>query len=894
MGSYIFAPVKKTPLFITLGLFVLLAGGFLTYQYFFKKSTTSIWDMIPEQTVLLYEGNDCATCDAKASAISELLQTILDFEGNDSIAKSMNFLAVPAKGNAVSVHVISKDNFDVVYYSTARQAARFNSLADTWKKTNGVRFSERKLNGAQILEFTFPNKKIFSCVQLGDAWAGSFTPFLIEDAVRTYDKKDEQSFKKQLAGVYALPRIKDDAGDIYVHLRNLTELLNIFPSDVSMSLKKLGDAGLLDIKRSDNAITLNGFSLAQQGSTNGLLSYFLNQTPVQFTVKQYISNQTVFALNYGVSDGAALYQSLDLTKDNEIQDSLAAFVTLDYEKLFSSFGKELAVCYQESKSNTLSKIVVFETQKSTEWLTALNKLAEASAKEDTVFHERYSTYEIQEIEINNLVGKLFSPLASGFSQTYYTSIGNFIILSGGLEDMKRFLDDIDQENVWGKSVVFNKFLESTLLESNLSIYVNTPLVWNSVSEKLNPRWRAFIEKNQRLLNSFDLGAVQFSHLNESFYTNITWTYSDYVETRNKREPVKSSSQLVASLNADVITNPIVVKSHVSRDDEVLVQDSSYVLYHLSSSGKVLWQKNLGERIVGDVHQVDFFNNGKLQFFFATTNKLHVIDRLGNYVAPYPQNIDIKDLTYVTVVDYDKSKKYRFLLTDRMGKLWMYDKDAKLLEGWMPKTVGGDLFAQPNHYRIRGKDYMVAIRKDGQAYVMSRRGETLKGFPLDLEARPGGGYYLETGNSLATTNFVCISRDGFRIKFNLNGKIVSRETLIKPSFETQFGLVKEQNGKSYLIKRQDTKRLTLLSEDNKEFLTNDFVGTNPVDIKYYDFGAGKTYVTITDLLQELSFIYDGDGKLLSTTPIVGKAIELRATKSDMPKTFVVDQNTLIIQ
>lgn len=851
--------------------------------------------MVPEQTVLLYEANDCPDCVAnKPSAITHLLETLmLDFEGNDSIAKSMNFLAVPAKGNSVSLHVTSKDNFDVVYYFTTRQAGKFKSITDTWRNTKGVRFSERKLNGVQILEYSFPNKKIFSCAQLGNAWAGSFTPFLIEDVVRTYEHKDDQFFKKQMASVYALPRIKDDAGDVYIHLRNLAGWLNVFPQ-ASAELKRLGEVSLLDIKRSENTFTLNGFSLAQPGVTNGLLSYFLDQTPVQFTVKQFISNQTVFALNYGISDGAALYQSLDITKNNEIQDSLAAFVTIDYEKLFASFGKEMAVCYQESKSNTLSKVIVFETQKPAEWLMAFNRLADASAREDSVFRERYATYEIQEIEIHNLAGKLFSPLTSGFAQTYYTSIGNFIILSGRLEDMKGFLDDIDQENVWGKSVAFNKFLESTLLESNLSMYVNTPLVWNNISGKLNPRWQTFIQKNESLLNAFDFGAIQFSHLNESFYTNITWAHSDYVENKTPIDRVRPAGRLVASLQAAVITEPVVVKSHVNRDDEVLVQDSSFVVYHLSSEGRVLWQKNLGEKIVGDIHQVDFFNNGKLQFFFATTNHLHVIDRLGNYVNAYPQPIDIKDLSYVTLVDYDKSKKYRFLLSDRYGKLWMFDKDAKVLEGWMPKNVNGDLFAEAHHYRIRGKDYLVAIRKDGQAYVMNRRGETLKGFPLDLEARPNGDYYLETGNALENTNFVCVSRDGFRIKFNLNGRIVSRETLIKPSFDTQFGLIKERNEKSYLIKRQDAKRLTLLTEDNREILSNDFVGLNPVIIKYYDFGAGKTYITITDRSQDLSFIYDGDGKLLNATPLVGSALEIRPAKGAMPKTFLVDQNTLIIE
>lgn len=886
--------MKKAPFLITLGLFVLVAGGFFTYQYFSRKSTTTIWEMIPEQTVLIYEANECEGCASpdNQSNVSQLLERLLlNKQDQDSLVKTLDLLVTPKKGRAISLHIISKDDFDAVYYFTAGQANAFRSLINQWKETKSIRFAERELNGFKILEFS-SNKRIFSCVQLGDGWAGSFTPFLIEDVVRTFEAQEGQTFKNQMSQVYALPHSKDDAGNIYVHLGNLTSLLKVFPDNFSAEIMRLGEAGLLDIKQTKNSITLNGFSFAQKNENNNLLAYFQNQSPVQFNIKQYISNQTLVAVNYGISDGAAFYQRLNLSANKTVLDSLNEFATVDYPKLFSSLGKELSICFQEAR-NGLSKVIVFETQKPKEWITAFDLLSESSRKEDTVFYERYSTYEIKEIEISDFAGKLFGPLISGSSQTYYSSIGNYIILSENIESIKKFLEDIDQENVWGKSVAFNKFAESTLLESNLSIYVNTPLVWSSITEKLGPRWRAFVQENQSLLNSFDFGAIQFSHLNETFYTNITWTYSDFVD-KNNRKPVKSSDRLVASIGSSIISHPVIVKSHVNGEDEVLIQDSAHVLYHLSAGGKVLWQKELNERIVGDIHQVDFFTNGKLQFFFATSKHLHIIDRLGNYVNPYPREIKIRDTEYVTLVDYDKSKKYRFLLADKSGKLWMFDKEAKNLEGWMPKNTEGELIAPAKHYRIRGKDYILAIRKDGHAYLSTRRGENIKGFPLDLEARPNGDFYLEAGNTLATTNFVCISKDGFRIRFNLEGKIMSRETLIKPSFETQFSLVAEQSGKSYVMLQQDTKKLTVLTEDGKEIFSNVFVGTNRAEVKYYDFGAGRIYFTVTDLEQELSFIYDEKGKLLNSTPLEGSAIELRPTRNEMPKVFLVDQNALIIQ
>jgi hypothetical protein len=882
--------VKGTPLLLTLVFFLLIAGGITLYQYFPGKKETTVWDLIPSQTVLVFEADDCSECNYRPerSIIRSMLNSLL-FDFPDSTKKHLAILSSPKKGNAISLHVTSKDDFDVVYYFPGTHGKQFESALNSWKELKNVKFSERELNGVKIQEFNFENRK-FSCVQLDHVWVGSFTPFLMEDVIRTFTSDDKSTFTNEIADVYSLPRIKGDPGNIFVHLKNFTSWLKIFPDDAS-SFSNLGQASLLDVKNSEHSITLNGFSLTRKGDES-LLSYFEHQSPVQFDLKRYISNRTIFAIDYGISDGSTLYKSLSLSKNKNVQDTLASLARVDFAKLFSSVGKEMSACYLESRNGAVSKILLFDTDKPQEWLSAFDQFSKAVEKEDTVFYEKYSTYEIREIEMNNFPGKVFHPLTSGFAQTYYTSIGNTIILSEQLEEIKQFVSDIDEENVWGKSVSFNKFLESTLLESNVSMYVNTPIAWNFLSHRLSPRWKNFIAANQPLLNAIELGAIQFGHLNESFYTNVTWTYSNEIVPTDQKG--KKSDRLVTSLSASIISEPMIIRSHVNKNEEILVQDSLFNLYHFSSEGKILWQKTLDGPIIGDVKQVDFFKNGKLQHFFATPKKLHVIDRLGNYVSPFPADIRTKELEFLSVVDYDNSKSYRFLLADKSGKLWMYDKEMQNLEGWKPLNIDGGLFTQARHHRIRGKDYMLAIRKDGRAYLMNRRGEFVKGFPLDLDARPAGDYFLEVGNSIATTNFTCISRDGFRIKFSLDGKLLSREALVKPSFETQFSLITEHHGKSYLIKRQDANRLTLLTDEGVELVSNGFVGTSPVAIKYYDFGAGKIFISITDISQDVSFIYDGKGKLLNQTPIEGRAIQVRPGTSDFPKTYIVNGNTLIIQ
>jgi hypothetical protein len=396
-----------------------------------------------------------------------------------------------------------------------------------------------------------------------------------------------------------------------------------------------------------------------------------------------------------------------------------------------------------------------------------------------------------------------------------------------------------------------------------------------VSASLYPKWKQFVEENQGLLQSLEMGAIQMSHLNNSYYTNITWAAGEAGTggTLAEGKSEEKRDKLITSFSAGIYKF-FVIRNHFTKQEDVLVQDSTRAISLISADGKVQWKVDLDNYIAGDVAQIDYLKNGKLQFFFATPGKLHVIDRLGNYVKPFPVNIAEKDIEFVSVVDYDHSKNYRFLVSGKSGKLWMFDKTGENLDGWKPKSVEGSLFAPAQHHRLRGKDYIVAIREDGVVNLMNRRGESLKNFPLNLDARPVGNYAIESGSGANSTNFVIVSRDGFRIKFNVEGKIVSRESLIKTVPEARFSLVEEEKGKTYLVIRQEPRQLTVMNQDSKEIFASDFIGNNPAELRYYDFGSGKVYITITDRSQDLSFIYDGQGKLITTIPLESNAVIVR--------------------
>jgi hypothetical protein len=209
-------------------------------------------------------------------------------------------------------------------------------------------------------------------------------------------------------------------------------------------------------------------------------------------------------------------------------------------------------------------------------------------------------------------------------------------------------------------------------------------------------------------------------------------------------------------------------------------------------------------------------------------------------------------------------------------------------------VGGELLTPPAHHRIKGRDFILAIRKDGMVHLYNRRGEMLKNFPLDLQGTPTGDYFLEMGRDIASTFFVVVTRDGFRLRFNPEGKIQSRETLLRTSVGSQFGLIAENANKAYLILQHDTRQLTISDATGKRILVNDYISLKDWDIKYYHYGGGKSFISLTDKTQELSYVFDGNGNLLTNPPLESTAIELRMANSDQSYVFFIHDKTLTIQ
>ncbi|MEO1051279.1 MAG: hypothetical protein AAFX87_11660 [Bacteroidota bacterium] len=880
--------MKRIPAIITLVVIALAVGGYYAYEKWFTIVKKDVWEVVPESAVLVYESDNLLLSwrNLTETSLWENLSTIPFYENIQNSLEQLDSLK-GEKGQLnrllnsnkflASMHLTGSAEFDFVFYldfNSNSGSAVYLELLDWYEKRPGFEIEKRSYKGFDLFEVKNTEKDVtFSCMLYDNYFVGSFTSFLLEDVIRIMAGDVSTSFKSDNASLFPLQKLKKDEGNVYVSLKNLNAVFKTFLSgedDKELNQQSgFGRSIFLDLAVSDKMLLMNGFSETPGGTGSYFINTFMGQTPGKLKIKRYVPNHTAVLYHFALSDANAWYNSLTQYWDRYVpaqSDSLDGLFR-DYEfdpsRFYNWVGDEISLVVLESSDFRNPKQLLFiNSIDINDGLNQLNKLTEkiSQLKGDTVYYESFSDIEIREIDIQEFPQKLLGPLFDGFNQVYYTVIDEYILFGNDIQSLKASIRDIETEDTWGRSITQNKFLGSTLEEANVSVMFNTSKVWNMMLTRLDEKWRKFAASYSNQMRSFEMGSIQFSALDDNFYTSLAVSHNSIPVKPRKGHQLKGEQ--VVDFESALITKPYVVRNHVDNSREIILQDSAFNVHLISREGKVLWSDSIGSAIVSDIYQIDFYKNGKLQFLFATESTIHILDRNGNDVEGYPFEVGSIQIDHMTLIDYDNSKRYRFLVADQRGNLYMYDQERKNLKGWRPRALDDRLVLPPFHVRVRGRDCIVAVLENGKVNVLNRRGQMRKGFPFDLNATTSSELFINPGANFSKSEVTVITDDGQLVKFSLEGKLISRKPLQKPDNISKFKLVKEGLGKRPVFVKREQNRVALINLDGKTLFEKDYLTQGPFEVQYYDFGSGNEIFVITDLSSGKTNLYDEQGALVN--------------------------------
>lgn len=872
-------------LFIVL---IVVAGAFWYFNTYHQKKIDS-WLLVPENAIVAYE-NTGIIDDWNNIVNKSVWKTFKkmpyfhNWESGLIMADSLS-----GKNGAIdrlfrnrrliiSLHITASDNFDFLFnLDLADQSGvtLLDQVIQSLQKERNFTTRSRTYLGYDLHELA--NKAdgtTFTYFIHENVAVGSYTPFLVEDVVRNVSNKFQSSFSKRIANLQNIQKLENDEGNIYIDYSKLPDLLAVLidPQKTSsfQNLTNFTGNTYLDVKIADNEILLNGATLPDLTANGSFLGTFNNQNPGRVRVTQYVPNTTALLYHVTFSDFKEWQAQLTKYWSNTNKDQFQRFLEFEekYDLSLDWITGEAACAILETPNKSVpDKLVFIGISDKDLVFNELSDFARKLGEEegDTLYLEIYDDRPIVQLPYSEFPALLMGDLFSGFENSFITIYEDYLVLGNSMQNLKYFLNAINDEANWGKSIRQNVLLENTLSEATFSIMINTAQCWPLIISQLNSRWADVFKSHENPLKSFDLMAIQVSNLDGRFYTSIAIEHQE----RMKTNPMSTRMQKEQSIYtiSPITSKPYIVKNHNNNSLEVLVQDTSNILYQISNDGTILWGDSLREKIVTEIYQIDYFKNGKLQYLFATADKLHLLDRNGDYVEGYPVRLK-QGVTaqYLSVIDYDNSKNYRFMIADANGDLYLYDKTGKNLEGWSPRAMDARLAVAGFHIRVKGGDCMVALQTDGILNVLNRRGEMYPGFPLNLNMIEVSDLFVDIGNDFNTTRLITVSSEGEVIEVNLRGKILRREQLYKPSSESRFWLVNDALRKTYVIARQEYNKISFIDSKGDVMLENDIFSSGKLDIQYYNFGSDNQIFVMLDAEQEFAFIYNQRGEKVTFEPL----------------------------
>lgn len=914
---------EKEKLAIIISFFALLFV-LLTWILWSDEEQYNVWELVPDDAILVFESpNILETWDkveqnpnlAKLSqipyfsAIENRFKSLLAFD-NDSIYLKKY---LQNKTLVSSLHLTGRQDWDYLFYVPipTKKEVFFRKMIKKVIEKENLKQETRIYKDQTLYELIEPEsqKIIFQYIFYKHYFIGSYSPFLVEDVLRKIVKGEGVAFFEKNTQLLELVKIDQDDANIYVNFKSLNKFLKVFVDDkYSEDLEGLSDWAstmMLDFFLSKSQIKWHGYSLFEnQKSGNDFLQSFVDVSASKLTdLQELIPLQTAVLYRQSFADGSAFYDvQKEYWQENKydllaFQDTLANKYGFESQEFFSLIQDELALAILETSPQVPAEKLLFfklnDTQKMQDLLFDLSQNTRTNPDEKIT--ETYQNWTINRLNIDELPSRLLGNVFSGFAQSFFTIIksrkNDYLVISPSAATLRYLHQVIEEEEVWAKSVRTQRFLEKSNKKTHIGLFVDLPKVWNNFENHASQNMKKSIQEYKYHWFGFEFLSIGFHARKDKVETFVN------INQQNKFNHLASSElgfEVVKNtgFNNELRGKPFSVRNHINRNREILIQDVSNKVHLIGKSGKILWSRGIGTPIVSEVQQIDIYKNGKLQYLFATARKIYLLDRKGRIVKNYPIVLPANvEIDHLSVLDYDKSKKYRILLSDKSGNLYMYDKKGKILTGWTPRKrrFASRLASPAMHIRTGGRDCILAMQANGMVNLIKRNSQMYTGFPIKLGGAISSPLALSYGANRKKTQLTTITDKGELLTFNLEGKFVKREQLYRAVESSRFKLCLNQvNKKDWIIARQDIRNVSILDAKGKILFEKTFASLGKKEVQYYNFGANVKIIAISDAVEKRTYLYTAKGELIQHRPIKS-ASSIALLYFESKKTFQLYRN-----
>ena len=795
-----------------------------------KNNNLNIWDLVSNETAIIFEVDDPYKIWNQFKNSNKN-----DFENKktfqlinnkfDTINSFLEYqLSSFSKENKllIGINTTSKNKIDSIFFIEKNKINKENLFS----KINLLEYSfnERIYNGKTIYEINNGTRN-YSLLFIKNFLIFSHNSILIEDVIRTSENY-KLSFKHNNEDLFKQVKLEKDYGNLYINFNKLNNVINSIIDEKKslIPINLLPKSSFLDLNYIDNFFYLNGFSSI-------INKEFNSKFTISESMFKLIPNNTIFFYHIMAND------------NNELK-----IINNDYEKNLGFYESKHEIgrlIIESNYANSHEEIFIFK-----------NKIINDNFSDSI----KYKNYYIKNLKDQSFKKSLEKVFLKDSSSIFYFNYKEFIIFSNKISVIRTYIDNIENKNLWDKNIYFKNHLSKLDKNSNISLIINL----KKVIENL-----IFYKKNE-MLNGIEFISLQMKGFENKFYTNLTIQLKEKSSKPLSDEKIKSN--IIFKAKNKLIIKPNIIFSHIDNAPEVITQDEKFNVIHLSEGLKTIWKDSIEEKINNKIFEIDYYKNNKKQILFSTINKIHSYDRNGNKLIGFPiLNPSKFKIEYINVIDYDNSKRYRIVIANKNGEIYLLDKNGNKLSGWNPLNMKEELNEAPKHIRIRGKDYIIIVLKDGEIHVKNRKGEDYKGFPIKLNSTISNKIKLTKGGDSMSSSLEIIDDDGNYYKVNMNGKIVLTKQMYRPSINSKFKMIQDPTNRYNKIISIDYSSI-FIENNNKESIKLNFINNENFIYQYYNFNSKNEIFSVLNNNENKVYLYNYnfdpfvDLPLNSTQPI----------------------------
>ena len=710
--------------------------GYKNYKQLSDEST-SAFVLIPTNASIILQINDMEDFSKKlnkseiwkkCSEVNYVKKLQSDIHYLDSIITLIN-QSEQTKINTLyfSTHKSSYNDAAILFSASLIKSRNLKDFIANILQINKADMSTHIYEKQEIFELKINTKNYFMSEKEGIVF-GSKSKILVQDAIRQFGAKS--NLLSNTSFIKLEETTNDNAiANLYYNLNNLIDLSSIYSQEKqkkNIFLNYFSDWAATDIFIKDNSFFSNG--LTHSTSSDNFLSTLKNQKASSHDICEILPHNTSSVFELCVSNAKLFADKKNtfLQKHNAFYQwekrlkHLQENYNFDINKFLKYVDDEIGVFKISTKSKddfeqSYSYLKVTDVQQSSIFLSGLI---------NTNIKSEYEEFSIFNIAESKLISFLFGDVFPVVENDYFVAIENYLIFGNSSAALEYVIDNYSSKNTLSNSKHFKKFEQQISTKSNLFFYINPGKSADLLSNTLNKKWKDLFSINEDSLQKFTAFAFQINVGNPLFLNNMILFYDKDFKQELKQE-------WYAQLDTAFAMKPQIIYDYITGKEQVFVQDKGNKIYLFSTSGEKLWEKQIKERIMGGVSQIDFYKNKKLQLLFNTENKLYIIDRLGRFVKDFPISLPVKATNPHALFDYNKNRDYRILIAGEDEIVYNLKKDGSKVKGWKYKGKNGLIKGKLSHFTVQGKDYILCPSKEKEIVLLARNGSERVSFNKEV-------------------------------------------------------------------------------------------------------------------------------------------------------------------